>query len=70
MSSIQLGFIAADESEAEIKWAQENGLRFIEYNYHLDFDDSFPGHSELELYLRQHLVHACAIGCWGQEFIS
>ena len=70
MSSIHLGFIAADESEAEIKWAHENGLRFIEYNYHLDYDDSFPNQAELEIHLRQHLVHVCAIGCWGQEFIS
>ncbi|MGI8923798.1 MAG: sugar phosphate isomerase/epimerase family protein [Fimbriimonadales bacterium] len=66
---IRLGFIA-EHDESDIKWAQGNGLPNVEYNYHVDFDDSFPQATQMHLWLRQHLVHACALGCWGQDFIS
>src|SRR5207237_352547 len=64
------GFIAENNSEADIKWAQHHGLPWVEYNYHVDFDDTFPETTQLQLTLRQHLVHPCAIGCWAQDFIS
>lgn len=67
---IKLGFIATNDDEADIKWAQTNGLPFVEYNYHVDFDDTFPNKLQLGIWLRQHLVHPAAIGCWGQEMIS
>lgn len=69
-SPIRLGFIAENGSEADMKWAHDHGLHHLEYNYHVDFDDTFPETMEMQLHLRQHGVHACAIGCWGQDFIS
>lgn len=70
LPSIRLGFIALNDDESDIKWAQENGLPNVEYNYHVDFDDTFPNALQLQLWLRQHLVHPAAVGCWGQDFIS
>lgn len=67
---IRLGFIAQNDDESDIKWAQEVELPYVEYNYHVDFDETFPNHIQLGLWLRQHGVHAAAVGCWGQDFIS
>lgn len=67
---IKIGFIATNDDEGDIKWAQDNGLPHVEYNYHVDFDDTFPNRVQLGIWLRQHLVHPSAVGCWGQEFIS
>jgi sugar phosphate isomerase/epimerase len=69
-SPIKLGFIAHNNDEGDVKWAHEAGLPYVEYNYHVDFDDAFPDHGNLPLWLRANGVHVSAVGCWGQEFIS
>jgi sugar phosphate isomerase/epimerase len=67
---IKLGFIAHNNDETDMKWGRDHGLHWLEYNYHLDFDHTFPEAANLSLMLRRNAVHASAVGCWGQEFIS
>ena len=67
---IRLGFIAHNNDEGEIRWASENGIPLVEYNYHLEFDDSFPESEQVADWLKQYGVRVSAVGCWGQEFIS
>lgn len=67
---ISIGYIGINDDEQDIGWGGQHGLFHIEYNYHLEFDSTFPNALNLHIWLRRHSVHACAVGCWGQELIS
>lgn len=67
---MRIGFIARNDDEGDIRFGVENGLYDLEYNYHMEFDTSFPERERLRGWLERYGARVSAVGCWGQDFIS